>query len=145
MDRDLGLGPPWTTWWRGLEATRARWCAHRSLAFGRSRAQKLASEGQARRGEDGVAGAALTRARVAVRRPGDDSKAVAAEELGGGGARAQRGEEDSGDGCVEDRARASAFYRGPRVASARDTMAGYQCLALNTPITQSEGGVLRPS
>jgi hypothetical protein len=62
--------------------------------------------------EDGEAGAALTRAREAVRRLGDDGKAVAAEELGGGGARAQRREEESGDGCGEDRARASAFYRG---------------------------------
>jgi hypothetical protein len=62
--------------------------------------------------EDGEAGAALTRAREAVRRLGDDGKAAAAEELGGGGARARRREEESGDGCGEDRARASAFYRG---------------------------------
>jgi hypothetical protein len=62
--------------------------------------------------EDGEAGAALTRAREAVRRLGDDGKAAAAEELGGGGSRARRREEESGDGCGEDRARASAFYRG---------------------------------
>jgi hypothetical protein len=66
--------------------------------------------------EDGKAGTKLTRAQEAVRWPGDDSKAVAAEELGGGGTRAQRGEEESGDGCREDWARASAFYRGQREA-----------------------------
>jgi hypothetical protein len=61
--------------------------------------------------EDGEASATFTRAREAMRWPGNDGKAVA-EELGGGGARAWRGEEESGDGCGEDRARASAFYRG---------------------------------
>jgi hypothetical protein len=40
---------------------------------------------------------------------GNDGKVTAAEELGGGGAQDQRGEEESGDGCDEDRARASAF------------------------------------
>jgi hypothetical protein len=36
--------------------------------------------------EDGEADVALTRAREAARRPGDDGKAVVAEGLGGGGA-----------------------------------------------------------
>jgi hypothetical protein len=68
--------------------------------------------------EDGEADTALTRAREEVRWPGDDGKAAAAEELGGGGARAQRGEEESGDGCSEDQARALAFYRGRREVEA---------------------------
>jgi hypothetical protein len=68
--------------------------------------------------EDGEAGAALTQAREAVRQPVDDGKATAVEELSGGGARAWRGEEENGDGCGEDRARASAFYRGRREAEA---------------------------
>jgi hypothetical protein len=61
--------------------------------------------------EDGEASAALTRAREAMRWPGDDGKVAVAEELGGSGARARRGEEESGDGCGEDWVRASAFYR----------------------------------
>jgi hypothetical protein len=68
--------------------------------------------------EDSEAGVALTQAREAVRRPGDDGKAAVAEEIGGGGARAWRGEEESEDGCGKDRARASAFYRGRREAEA---------------------------
>jgi hypothetical protein len=39
---------------------------------------------------------------------------AAVEELGGGDAQARRGEEENGDECREDRARASAFYRGWR-------------------------------
>jgi hypothetical protein len=46
----------------------------------------------------------------------DDSKSAMVEGLGGGAARAHRGGEESGDGCGEDRARASAFIgaRGRR-------------------------------
>jgi hypothetical protein len=51
MDLDWGLSPPWTTRRCGLEATRARWRTRRSLASGRSWAQKLVGEGQAQRGE----------------------------------------------------------------------------------------------
>jgi hypothetical protein len=40
--------------------------------------------------EDGKAGTALTRAREAVRRSGNDGKVVALEELDGGGTRARR-------------------------------------------------------
>jgi hypothetical protein len=68
--------------------------------------------------EDGEAGAVLTQSREEVRRPGDDDKAAAVEELGGGGTRSQRGEEDSKDGCGEERVRASASYRGWREAEA---------------------------
>jgi hypothetical protein len=50
--------------------------------------------------------------------PGDDGKVAVVEELGGGGARAQRGEEERGDGCSKDRARVSAFYTGRREAEA---------------------------
>jgi hypothetical protein len=60
------------------------------------------------------------------RRPGDDSKAAVEEKLGGGDARAQKGEEESGDRCREDRARSPAFYRGRREAE--------------TSVTQSEEG-----
>jgi hypothetical protein len=62
MDR-WRLGPPWTTRRRGPEATGARQHAHRSSVPDRSRARKLTGEGQVWRGEDGEAGAALTRAR----------------------------------------------------------------------------------
>jgi hypothetical protein len=71
--------------------------------------------------EDDKVGAALTRAREAVRRSGDDGKAMAAEELDGGGARARRGEEESGDGCGDGRARALAFYRVRRQVEALGT------------------------
>jgi hypothetical protein len=49
-----------------------------------------------------------------VRRSGDDSKATVVAELDGGGARAQRGEEEKRDGYREGWARASAFCRGGR-------------------------------
>jgi ribosomal protein L19E len=71
--------------------------------------------------EDDKAGATLTRAREAVKQLGDDGKAVAVEELGGGGARARRGEEESGDGCSEGQARAMAFYKGRREVEAPGT------------------------
>jgi hypothetical protein len=71
--------------------------------------------------EDGEAGAALTWAREAVRWPGDDGKAAAVEQLGGGGTRARRGEEESGDWCGEDPTRASSFYRGQREVEALRT------------------------
>jgi hypothetical protein len=61
MDR-WRLGPPWTTQRRGLEATGVRRHTPWSLASGRSRAQMLVGEGRVQRGEDGEAGAALTRA-----------------------------------------------------------------------------------
>jgi hypothetical protein len=56
-----------------------------------------------------------------VRRPSDDGKVVEVEELGGGGARAQRGEEENRDGCGEGQVRASAFYRGQRVVETPGT------------------------
>jgi hypothetical protein len=62
MDR-WRLGPPWTTRRRGLEATEVRWHARRSSVSDRSQARKLTGEGQVWSGEDGEAGAALTRAR----------------------------------------------------------------------------------
>jgi hypothetical protein len=71
--------------------------------------------------EDGEANVMLTRAREAVRWLGDDDKAAAVEEPGGDGARARRGEEESGDGCGEDRARAPTFYRGQREVEALGT------------------------
>jgi hypothetical protein len=40
------------------------------------------------------------------------------EELGCGEARARTGGEENGDGCGEDRVRASAFYRVRREAEA---------------------------
>jgi hypothetical protein len=50
------------------------------------------------------------------------------EELGGGEARARRGGEENGDGCGEDRVRASAFYGGRREAEAlvAASMAGHE-------------------
>jgi hypothetical protein len=71
--------------------------------------------------EDGEAGMALTRAREAVRRLGDDGKVAVVKELDGCGARAWRGEEDTGDGCGKGRARASAFYRVWRELEASGT------------------------
>ena len=62
MDRG-GLGPPWTTRRRGPEATEARRRARRSSVPDRSRARKLAGESRAWGGEEGEAGATLTRAR----------------------------------------------------------------------------------
>jgi hypothetical protein len=90
--------------------------------------------------EDGEADAALTWAREAVRRPSDDGKAVMAEELGGGGSRAWRGEEESGDRCGEGRARTSAFYRAGGRWRRRGLNGRRQCRALKTPVTRSEGG-----
>ena len=58
-----GLGPPWTTRRRGPEATEARRRARRSSVPDRSRARKLAGESRAWGGEEGEAGATLTRAR----------------------------------------------------------------------------------
>jgi hypothetical protein len=103
---------------RGNRATTVRkWRCRRLVqaALGHGEKRRRTGRGVV---EDGKAGTKLTRAQEAVRWPGDDSKAVAAEELGGGGARAQRGEEESGDGCREDWARALAFYRGRREAEA---------------------------
>jgi hypothetical protein len=71
--------------------------------------------------EDGEAVVVLNRAREAMRWPGNDGKVAAEEELGGGGTQARRGEEESGDGCSEDRLRASAFYRGRREVEALGT------------------------
>jgi hypothetical protein len=50
------------------------------------------------RGPDGP----LTGGRAAVRRPDDGGKVAAWRKLGGGGARARRGEEESEDGHDED-------------------------------------------
>jgi hypothetical protein len=61
------IGPPWTTWQRGLETIEARRRDHRSLASSRSRAQKLVREGRARRMEGSEVGTVLTRYRDAVR------------------------------------------------------------------------------
>jgi hypothetical protein len=62
---------------------------------------------------------------------------VAVERLRGGDARAQRGGEESGDGCSEDRARASAFYRGQREAEAPGWL---QWPAMKVRVTRSEEG-----
>jgi hypothetical protein len=92
-----------------------RWRLSVRAMLGRTEKRRRMGRGAV---EDGDAGAALTQAREAVRRPGDGGKAAAVEELDGGGARAQRGEAESGDGCGKDRSRASAFYRGRREAEA---------------------------
>jgi hypothetical protein len=55
-------------WWHGQ---RARRCAHRSLASGRSGAPKLAGGGAKWRGEREELDSGLTGARAALRRPGD--------------------------------------------------------------------------
>jgi hypothetical protein len=59
------------------------------------------------------------------------------EGLGGGDARTQRGGEESGDGCGEDRARASNFYRGRMEAEALRRL---QWPAMKVPVTCSEDG-----
>jgi hypothetical protein len=66
-------------WWRGQ---RTRWCAHRSLAFGRSGARKLTGGGATERGKRGELGPGLTGAWAALRRLGDGGA-----EWGGGSAR----------------------------------------------------------
>jgi hypothetical protein len=63
--------------WRGQ---RARRCAHRSLASGRSGARKLAVGGTTERGKRGELGSGLTGARAALMRPGHGGA-----ERGGGG------------------------------------------------------------
>jgi hypothetical protein len=60
-----------------------------------------------------------------------------AEELGGGDAQAWRGGEENGDGCGEDQARASAFYRGRREAKAPGRL---QWPTMKAPVTRSEEG-----
>jgi hypothetical protein len=91
--------------------------------------------------EDSEAGAAHTWDREAVRQPGDDGKMAVAEELGGGGAQAQRGEEDSRDGCGKDRVRASASYRGWReVEVARIGRAAVVNSVLTRVVTGVRGG-----
>jgi hypothetical protein len=60
-----------------------------------------------------------------------------AKGLGGGDARAQRGGEESGDGCGEDRARVSAFYRVRREAEAPGWL---QSPPMKAPVTRSEEG-----
>jgi hypothetical protein len=63
------------------------------------------------------------------------------EELDGGGARAHRGEEESGDGCSKDRARASAFYRGQReVEVAAKGGVAVEMVPFIATVTISEGG-----
>jgi hypothetical protein len=49
-------------------------------------------------GPDGL----LIGGRAAVRQLDDSGKVAAGRKLGGGGARARRGEEESGDGCNGD-------------------------------------------
>jgi hypothetical protein len=53
-----------------------------------------------------------------VSRPGDNGEATAGMKLDGGGARAQKGGEESGDWCGGGRARVSTFYKGWREAEA---------------------------
>jgi hypothetical protein len=90
--------------------------------------------------EDSEAGVALTQAQEAVRQPGDDGNAAVSEEIGGGGARARRGEEESEDGCGKDRARASAFYRGQREAGTLGIQWPASIRVLKISVTQSDGG-----
>jgi hypothetical protein len=104
---------------RGDQATAVkkwRWRHSVRATLGRGEKRRRMGRGAV---EDDEAGVALTWAREAVRRPGNDGKVAVAEEISGGGARARRGEEESRDGCSEDRARASTFYRGWREAEAR--------------------------
>jgi hypothetical protein len=67
----------------------------------------------------------LTGGRVAVRWPDDGCKVVAGRKLFEGGTQAQRGEEESGDGCDGDRVRPRPFigargrWRWPRKAGRR--------------------------
>jgi hypothetical protein len=75
-------------WWR-----RSVW-----VVLGRREKRRRTGRGAV---EDGETGAALTQGREAVRRPSDDGKATAAEELAGGGVRARRGEEESGAGAAK--------------------------------------------
>jgi hypothetical protein len=56
---------------------------------------------------------------------GNDGKSTPVEELRGGDARTRRGGEESEDGCGEDRARASTFYRGWREVEVA-SMAGHE-------------------
>jgi hypothetical protein len=107
--------------WRGDQATAVKkwqwWCSVQ-VAHGHGEKRRWMGRGAV---DDGEAGAALTRAREAVRWSGDDGKAVVVEEPGGGGAQARRGEEEGGDRCSEGRARAFSFFRGGREVDAPGT------------------------
>jgi hypothetical protein len=74
------LGPPWTDGDVDRGGAGARWRAHQSSASGRSGAPKLAGGGAKGREEHREFGSGLTRARVALWRPGDGG----AESRGGG-------------------------------------------------------------
>jgi hypothetical protein len=129
--------------WRGARATtvKKRWRKFSvPVMLGRREKRRRMGRGVV---EDSEAGEALTRAREVVRWPSDDGKAAASEELSGGGARAQRGEEVSGDGCGEGWVRASAFYRGRREAEHRGLKGQRQCRALKASITRSEEGAFK--
>jgi hypothetical protein len=102
-------GGPWTGVGDDLTGARPNGC---------SEAWWLTSDGTTEREEHGEPDSGLTGARAVSWRPGDDGEETAVEALNGGGAQAQRGEEESGDGCSEDCVRVSAFYRGQREAEA---------------------------
>jgi hypothetical protein len=69
-----------------------RWRGSVRVVVGRGEKRRRTGRGAV---EDREAGAALTRAREALRWLDDAGKAAGAEELGGGGARARRGERGS--------------------------------------------------
>jgi hypothetical protein len=107
-----------------------RWCGHD--ATGHSRARKLASGGQARRGEGGEPVSKLTRAGGAMKRPGNSGEAAAGMMLSGGGALAQEREGgESGDGCGGGR-RGLSPYIGVR-GGARRRPAGVEATTVMVP------------
>jgi hypothetical protein len=85
---------------------------------GCSEAWRLTNDGAMEREEHGEPGSGLTGARATSLQLGNGGEEAAVEAIGGGGARARRGEEESRDGCGEDWVRASASYRSRREAEA---------------------------
>jgi hypothetical protein len=70
------------------------------------------------REDHGEPSSGLTGVRATSLQLGNGGEEAVVEAIGGGGARARRGEEESRDGCGEDWVRASASYRGRREAEA---------------------------
>jgi hypothetical protein len=101
------LGPPWTNPAAQKNDHRFTTAHSPDLAFGRSGTQKLTDRGQEGRGEGGKP--VHDSLRHGTWRGGQATATVV--ELIGGGAPAQRGEEEGGVGCSGGRAMILPFYR----------------------------------